>query len=98
MEILSEADLKEEIKDKILSREFGSINYQTYTTKVRGKEYEYHHLSANWKNPETGKWKTVSLKNSTRRADWFEDLPKVYNALKKLEEVYELIEPFKVEG
>jgi len=95
--ILTEADLREDIKEKILNLEFGSINYQTYTTKVRGKAYEYHHLSANWKNPETNKWKTISLKHLRRKPEWFDRLVRTYNALKKLDSLIKDLESLNID-
>ena len=92
LEILEQADLREDFKEKILGLEFGSINYQTYTAKVKGKEYEYHHLSANFKNPETGKWKTIPLKHLRRQPEWFIPLVRVYSALKKVDSLMEDLE------
>jgi len=96
-EILTEADLREDIKEKILNLEFGSINYQTYTTKVKGKAYEYHHLSANWKNPENGKWKTIPLKHLRKKPEWFIPLVRVYSALKKVDSLIKDLESLNID-
>ena len=91
LEILEQADLREDFKKKILGLEFGSINYQTYTKNVKGKKYEYHHLSANFKNLD-GKWKTISLKHLRKRPEWFIPLVRVYSALKKVDSLIKDLE------
>jgi hypothetical protein len=97
LEILKEADLRKDFKEKILNLEFGSIHYQTYTTKVKGKEYRYHHLSANWKNPDNNRWQTVGLKNLRRKPEWFDTLPVIYNTLKRVDELLKNLEVIGLE-
>jgi hypothetical protein len=92
LEILEEADLREDYKEKILNLEFGSLHYRTYKTKIGGKEYDYHHLSGNLKNPNTGKWTTIGLKNLRRKPEWLETLPAVYNSLKKVDDLIKTLD------
>ena len=88
LEILEKAPLKEEIKNQILSRSFGSLNYQIYLKKTgRGNHrYEYHHLSGNIKT-ENGRWKTISLKSVRSNGEILKKLAVVYNSLKRSEEI-----------
>jgi len=90
-----EAPLKEEIKEKILGFEFGSVNYQALVKTLRKKNrkysYEYHQLSANIKT-EDGKWKTIPLKNIRRDGRTLKRLSAVYNAIKRIKKTLEELE------
>jgi len=91
LDILEKAPLREEVKEKILGLEFGSVNYQILIKRLRKRNkvypYSYHQLSANAK--ENGKWKTILLKSVRNDDGTLKRLAVVYNAIKRIEKTLE---------
>ena len=89
LDLVEKANLKEEHKEAILDLRFRTLNYQQLEKKTREKKYLYHHLSGNIKTPDG--WKIVLLKSVRHDDGTLKRLANIYNAIKELEKVENLL-------